>query len=58
MQILGLFGMYFDAMVVEVKKILSYSDWLDATTSTTLKCSMYYFFEALLNKKGSKGTSF
>ena len=28
MQILGLLGMYFDAVVVEVKKIYFYSDWL------------------------------
>ena len=49
MQIMGLFGMYFDAVLVKVKK--NYSDCLDASTSTTLKCSIYYFFEAFLNKK-------
>ena len=27
-QILGLLGMYFDAVVVEVKTFLLYSDWL------------------------------
>ena len=28
MQILGLLGMYFDAVVVEVEKYLLFSDWL------------------------------
>jgi len=28
MQILGLLGMYFDAVVVEVEKSLLFSDWL------------------------------
>ena len=28
MQILGLLGMYFDAVVVEVKTFYFYSDWL------------------------------
>ena len=28
MQILGLLGMYFDAVVVEVEKNLLFSDWL------------------------------
>ena len=28
MQILGLFGTYFDAVVVEVEKYLLFSDWL------------------------------
>ena len=28
MQILGLLGMYFDAVVVEVEKCLLFSDWL------------------------------
>ena len=28
MQILGLLGMYFDAVVIEVEKYLLFSDWL------------------------------
>ena len=28
MQILGLLGMYFDAVVVEVEKYLLFTDWL------------------------------
>ena len=28
MQILGLLGMYFDAVVVEVEKYLLFSDWI------------------------------
>ena len=47
MQILGLLGMYFNAVLVEVKKNFFYSGCPDASTSTNLKCSMYYFFEAL-----------
>jgi hypothetical protein len=28
MQILGILGLYFDAVVVQVEKILLFSDWL------------------------------
>jgi hypothetical protein len=46
MQILGLLGMYFDAVVVEVEKYLLFSDWLWPY------CDFFYITKSSIKKVG------